>query len=484
MKRGEWRKRRLLWILLVACCVSLTLSGVGIPNDAVFDPSRMNQLELDRDRSNDRDRLRAYSRNTVHDENGVQGKRILSGTRRSTELTAAITPSRVQLTNGKVYEGRIMRLDDNQVYMRIYEGAGELTFAAPRSHIHHVVPAGTEVVQRIAELKTQEQALQQNLAIATGNSLPFVGGCLGQCGFLNGKQNGVYGGGQVCGDDFRQVLRGDFVDSENLEGIAELKHLQCKRLKLGWQLYWEWFVYLELLDDSYREILVGTACLELGHGDSLEAARLSQRLLVRMFGNRQTEPTQEGDKVLLEKHSGFYSQTSQPEKHRALLQDVLLAALYKQGIVGEAEKLAKQWVATRYPDQSGGLGFWLLADIAYQAGNYEDALWRVLEALLYEWQGPNAFLLECYAVGIAAEGQLDEWNTVTVLLENLAYVLTDIGWGRHETGEADAGHAFVILNEQFPLYRDAFQRISARSEILNAQLTVADARQRIERRRK
>lgn len=455
--------------MLVACCVSLTLSGVGIPNDAVFDPSRMNQLELDRDRSNDRDRLRAYSRNTVHDENGVQGKRILSGTRRSTELTAAITPSRVQLTNSKVYEGRIMRLDDNQVYMRIYEGAGELTFAAPRSHIHHVVPAGTEVVQRIAELKTQEQALQQNLAIATGNSLPFVGGCLGQCGFLNGKQNGVYGGGQVCGDDFRQVLRGDFVDSENLEGIAELKHLQCKRLKLGWQLYWEWFVYLELLDDSYREILVGTACLELGHGDSLEAARLSQRLLVRMFGNRQFEPGEKGSGASLDVPTDFYTKTSQPDNQRAKLQDVLLAALYKEGIVGEAEKLAKQWVATRYPDQSGGLGFWLLADIAYQAGNYEDALWRVLEALLYEWQRSNAFLLECYAVAISAASQLQEWNTVAVLLEDLAQVLIGKYGDVKEKRDSELGQALQVLNELFPQYRDAFQRISARSEILNAQ---------------
>lgn len=90
-----------------------------------------------------------------------------------------------------------------------------------------------------------------------------------------------------------------------------------------------------------------------------------------------------------------------PAKLKAL-DDAVLLAFFKAGMLDEATAMAKTWIESAPPAGDSALGWRILAEIQFRKEAYEDALWTALYPIAFANQILPEHLDLCYALAIAA----------------------------------------------------------------------------------
>jgi hypothetical protein len=89
----------------------------------------------------------------------------------------------------------------------------------------------------------------------------------------------------------------------------------------------------------------------------------------------------------------------------------MLAGNLALGFNAESKRLAEEWCAQADPSGGSALGWKVLAQLAYDGGDFDRALWVSLQPVVFSSFLPMTHLEDCYALAVAAAHRLDD-NTL------------------------------------------------------------------------
>ncbi len=104
---------------------------------------------------------------------------------------------------------------------------------------------------------------------------------------------------------------------------------------------------------------------------------------------------------------------------RALLRDAELDAHVKLGDRRELRRLATAWCIEADPTGPSALGWEILAQLAYDAGDFATARWTALQPIVFSGYLPMEHLDSCYALAIAAADKLKDTAHATTLFREM-----------------------------------------------------------------
>ncbi len=108
------------------------------------------------------------------------------------------------------------------------------------------------------------------------------------------------------------------------------------------------------------------------------------------------------------------------------LRDIVLLAHYRLKLQEETRQLAGAWIKTAPRFHDSALGWWVLAQLEFEAENFEAALWNALRPIVFAGPMPMAYRQHCYAVCISSYRALnDDENAQTLTNEMNAL---DLEW--------------------------------------------------------
>lgn len=94
----------------------------------------------------------------------------------------------------------------------------------------------------------------------------------------------------------------------------------------------------------------------------------------------------------------------------ALLRDAELGAHVRLGQVDEIRRLARAWCAAADPAGGSALGWRILAQLAYDDGDFERARWIALQPIVFSGFLPMDQIDGCYAIAIGAAHRLRDFS--------------------------------------------------------------------------
>jgi hypothetical protein len=97
------------------------------------------------------------------------------------------------------------------------------------------------------------------------------------------------------------------------------------------------------------------------------------------------------------------------------LNEIILLAYFKLQSYDQARSLAQMWVKKAKPFQQNALGWWILAYIAFEKKQYNEALWTSLQPIVFSGQLPMSYLGHCYSVAVASAHSLKMEGKATQL---------------------------------------------------------------------
>ncbi|MBC2595559.1 hypothetical protein H5P28_14930 [Ruficoccus amylovorans] len=121
--------------------------------------------------------------------------------------------------------------------------------------------------------------------------------------------------------------------------------------------------------------------------------------------------------------------TSAPEV-RNRLDDLVLLGHYNLPLKDDTRALAETWTTARPLYGDSALGWYILARLDYDAGEYESALTRALTPVTFSSQYPMAYLSHCYAVAILSAQALGEEAEARALAGEM--LARHLGWPQDE----------------------------------------------------
>ncbi|MEM0966628.1 MAG: hypothetical protein AAGJ81_10815 [Verrucomicrobiota bacterium] len=84
------------------------------------------------------------------------------------------------------------------------------------------------------------------------------------------------------------------------------------------------------------------------------------------------------------------------------LRDVELRAYYELRLMDEASKRAQDWIEETERYGESALGQFILASIQFEKEEFEEALFTVLQPIVFSGEIPVSFLSHCYSIAIAS----------------------------------------------------------------------------------
>jgi pentatricopeptide repeat protein len=82
--------------------------------------------------------------------------------------------------------------------------------------------------------------------------------------------------------------------------------------------------------------------------------------------------------------------------------DMILLSHYKSGDSTTTTREADAWIKEFLNDRRSAVGWRIRAELYYQAGDFENALWTSLSPITFSSQVPMPYLEHCYAIAIAS----------------------------------------------------------------------------------
>lgn len=108
------------------------------------------------------------------------------------------------------------------------------------------------------------------------------------------------------------------------------------------------------------------------------------------------------------------------ESHeKSILEDVILRGNLALGFTEESKRLAEQWCAQADPSGGTALGWKVLAQLAYDGGDFDRALWVSLQPVVFSSFLSMTHLEDCYALAIAAAHRLDDTTLANRLYRDM-----------------------------------------------------------------
>jgi len=101
------------------------------------------------------------------------------------------------------------------------------------------------------------------------------------------------------------------------------------------------------------------------------------------------------------------------------LQDVVLLAHYRLELPEETRQLAGAWIKDAPLFHVSALGWWVLAQLEFEAENFETALWNALRPIVFAGPMPMAYRGHCYAVCIASYRALEDEESAQTLTNEM-----------------------------------------------------------------
>ncbi|MDP0495161.1 MAG: hypothetical protein Q7Q73_03035 [Verrucomicrobiota bacterium JB024] len=129
------------------------------------------------------------------------------------------------------------------------------------------------------------------------------------------------------------------------------------------------------------------------------------------------------------------AETTQDPAVTKQLEAIILEGYYRLGLISDTRQLAEEWIARHPRYGRSALGWYILARLDYDAGNYETAFQTALEPVTFSSQYPMAFLAHAYAVAILSAVALDDMTEARALAVEMQ--ARELDWpmsGGFETG--------------------------------------------------
>lgn len=101
------------------------------------------------------------------------------------------------------------------------------------------------------------------------------------------------------------------------------------------------------------------------------------------------------------------------------LQDIVLLAHYHLKLSEETRQLAGAWINETSSYYDSALGWWVLAQLEFEAENFEAALWNALRPIVFAGPMPMAYRQHCYAVCIASYRALEDEESAQTLTNEM-----------------------------------------------------------------
>lgn len=166
------------------------------------------------------------------------------------------------------------------------------------------------------------------------------------------------------GDEYLPLLREWADDPQRIEDS----------LRLYRAFYKQRGPFIQYMDRAELDLFIDYAHFALKHNDALMAVSIINVLKPYLQ-----------DEVLIRR-----------------LEDTKLLALFRGGMVDEAEIQVRQWIDSVDPASSSALGWSILAEIFYNKEAYEDAFWTALYPVAFSGTLATEHLDTCYALAVAA----------------------------------------------------------------------------------
>ena len=170
-------------------------------------------------------------------------------------------------------------------------------------------------------------------------------------------------------------------DGEEDEAISLMRALFDQRARFLFWLGEEDLVRFKLLADAY-----------LHSGQSVEAIAVAGRLRP-LIGNLAV---------------------------RTQLDEAVLLGHYRLGLIDEARSLAESWIEQRSIVTDSAVGWWVLAQLQFEAQEFEQSLWTALRPIVFSGRFPVRYLGHCYATAIAAALEIDDHREADILRREMA----------------------------------------------------------------
>ncbi len=142
------------------------------------------------------------------------------------------------------------------------------------------------------------------------------------------------------------------------------------------------------------------------------------------------------------------------EETRATLLETELRVVLRLNQSDEAQTLARRWCAFADPAGASALGWRVLAQAAYDAGDYDRARWIALQPVTFSSHLAASDLDTCYALAIASADRLGETDRALILSREMK--ARSISWPPDPALKGLAAHYATAGDETSPRLRPYF----------------------------
>lgn len=104
---------------------------------------------------------------------------------------------------------------------------------------------------------------------------------------------------------------------------------------------------------------------------------------------------------------------------KTVLEDAILRGNLALGFTAESKRLAEEWCAGADPSGGSALGWKVLAQLAFEGGDFDQSLWVALQPVVFSNFLPMAHLEECYAFAVASAHRLDDGSLANRLYRDM-----------------------------------------------------------------
>lgn len=192
---------------------------------------------------------------------------------------------------------------------------------------------------------------------------------------------------QFPGSDYFARAEELYTANAFAEAIALLEKLYEQRVR-----------YFALLPQSELQPFVTLAGLQLQYGSAYSAIGVARNL----------QP---------------FIENSQPAEQ---LEDFILLAHYKLPLREKTKQLAEDWITTRPRYARSALGWFIQAELSYEAEQFEHSRLTALEPIVFSSQLATPYLEHCYALAIASQIRLEAYSQARALHREMQS--RDLAW--------------------------------------------------------
>lgn len=101
------------------------------------------------------------------------------------------------------------------------------------------------------------------------------------------------------------------------------------------------------------------------------------------------------------------------------LDDKELLAHYHLPLLEKTQSLADSWVTNWQPYDASALGWYVLGQLAFDRGEFDNALWLSLKPVVFSSQFTMEYLDHCYALAIVAAVEIEDYAEAQRLLDEM-----------------------------------------------------------------